>query len=73
MLPGLSSTYYRIFDGGVHTDIIASIAPTGTKKETERAKRRGRPYSMLTAGQSIWCTSNIAYSGGPFIVRVCAR
>ena len=41
MLAGLSSTYDRAFDGGVHTDFIASIAPNGTRKENRKMNAKG--------------------------------
>ena len=49
LLPGLSSTYCCIFDGGVRTDVTASIALKGTQKETEKAKQKRK--EGLTRGQ----------------------
>ena len=37
--PDLSFTYY-IFDDSIHTDIVASIAPTGTQKEKKKGLRK---------------------------------
>ena len=41
LLPGLSSICC-IFDGGVHTDAIASKAPKGTQKENRKGKKSER-------------------------------
>ena len=40
LLPNLSCTFCCMFDGVVHTGIIASIAPKGTQKEIGRDKQR---------------------------------
>ena len=42
LLPGLFSTYRWMFDGGVNTDIVASIAPKPSQKEAERANQSGK-------------------------------
>ena len=41
MLPGLSSACY-IYSGRLHTNIIASITPKSTQKETERTRAKGK-------------------------------
>ena len=45
MLP-TSSSIYCIFDGGVHIDIVASIAPENTQKGTETAKEKGKNHNI---------------------------
>ena len=43
LLSGLSSTHYCcVFDGGVHTNIIASKAPKGIQKENREGKAKGK-------------------------------
>lgn len=45
--PGLLSTY-RFFDGGVHTDIVASTAPKVTQKQNRKGK--GKTPKKTTGG-----------------------
>ena len=62
LLPGLSSTSC-IFDGDVHTDIIASTPPKGTHKESRKVDAKWKK-NKRTKGKSENRFNNLHTGGG---------
>ena len=67
MLPGLSSTYC-IFDGGVHTDIIASIVPKGAQEGNRQGKANGK---NANTGTKKWKKRDERKKGNTGSARIC--
>ena len=62
--PGLTSTYCCVFDGGVHTDVTASIAPKGTPKRKQK-----RQIERRTKTNTRYRDEVQEYNGGGIYVR----
>ena len=54
-----------IFDGGVDTGIIASVAPKGTPKENRKGKAKGN--NINNRDSPSWFFNRVVDKEGPFL------